>query len=260
MRLKMSPRTAALCGVGLFLTAILADGTARAGLDFDNQLWLYFKTDIRLAKRIAFFSYDELRIGNDVSEGTYFHGEAGAQFFIFREILSAGLQYRQVFVHGTWYYSEDGNPMKAWDAEYQPGIFFQVKIKPGRVILSERLRLEIPIFENNRAAGVRLRHLTTLGVMVPRGHPKAVMPYLRNVQIFSLHPDADYLENWLSLGLEFPVKDSIIMDVFYMWQRKQDTKGDFFDYFILGVGICFKVKQILPPPETRTPSVAESKY
>jgi len=223
-----------------FLLALTASPKpARASFDFDNQLWMNLWLDAKVAKRFTIYFTDELRIGNDVSEAAYFHGEAGLKIRP-HEIVTLGPYYRQVFAHLYNYWDFDDSKKKAWDAEFQPGWFFQVLLRPGRVLISESLRLEIPIWENKGGAGFRMELQTLIGVKLPRQDPRSVLPYIKNVQLFELHPDRAYASNRTAVGILFPVKGFIYLDLFYMWERSL-REDAYYDFFVLGLAAHFRI-------------------
>jgi hypothetical protein len=232
---RFLPQLAAL----VFLAAAAAPAAAHAAFDFDNQLWMTLLLDARVAPRLALYFKNELRLGDDISEAYHFHAEVGLKIKA-HDLLWAGLFYRQAFEHERNYYDENGALEKAWDAEFKPGWFFSLNLRPGRVVFSEVLRFEIPVKENGRGEKVRLKHITMLGIRVPKDSARAVLPYIRNTQQFTLHPDAEYYYNRTAVGLIFPAGKHVDLDLYYMWERRM-WHSAYYDFFILGLGATFKI-------------------
>jgi len=224
----------------VFLLAVTAiPKKARASFDFDNQLWMNLWLDAKVAKRFTIYFTDELRIGNDVSEAAYFHGEAGLKIQP-HKLVTLGPYYRQVFAHLYNYWDFGDAKKKAWDAEFQPGWFVRVLLRPGRVVFSEALRFEVPIWENKGGAGFRMELQTLVGIKLPKADPRSVLPYLKNVSLFELHPDQTYASNRTAVGILFPVKGFIYLDLFYQWERSL-REDIYYDFFVLGVAAHFRI-------------------
>jgi hypothetical protein len=239
--MKRSPRFLPRLAALAFLVGAAVPAAAHGAFDFDNQLWMTLLLDARLAPRLSLYFKNELRLGNDVSEAAHFHAEAGLKIKA-HDLLWAGLFYRQSFEHERNYYDEQGDLKKAWDTEFKPGWFFSLNLRPGRVVFSEVLRFEIPVQENGRGEKFRLKHITMLGVRVPKDSAKSVLPYIKNTQLFTLHPDTEYYYNRTAVGLIFPAGKFVDLDLYYMWERKM-WQTSFYDFFILGLGATFKIGQ-----------------
>ena len=237
MKTKIKSAAAVLAASCMLLTAHVK--TAGAGFDPDNQLWMRIMLNAQLTKMFTAYAWTDLRFGDDVSEATYIHAETGLQADVYKGLL-IGIFYRQVFNTNSKYHDADDNLIKAWDAQYEPGWFVGLRLNPGRIVFLDLVRMTVPVFENDADTEFRLRHVSMLGLIVPRKQPKMALLYLKNIQEFTLHPDTYYRENRLIIGLMFPVNNILDIDIFYMWTRtKRD--GRFYDFLSLGLGFYIKV-------------------
>lgn len=223
----------------IFLLLAVKEKPAPAAFDFDNQLWMTVKLDAKLSKRLSLFFKDELRLGNDITEAAHFHAELGIKIKA-HDLLFAGFFYRQAFSHNNIYWDIDANEKKAFDSEFQPGWFFLLKLNPGRVVFAETIRFEVPCYENGKRTKFRLKHVTLVGVKIPKNNHRAVLPYIKNIQILDFHPEYAYYTQRTAAGFKFPVKKFLDLDLYYMWQRQK--RGDeYYDFFILGLGAHIKI-------------------
>ena len=237
MRTKLKTMAACMVFACILLTAHAK--TAEAGFDPDNQLWMRIMLNAQLSKMFTAYAWTDLRFGSDVSEAGYIHAETGLQADVYKGLL-VGIFYRQVFNYNSKYYDADDNLIKAWDAQYEPGWFLGLRLNPGRFFFLDLVRMTVPVFENDVDTEFRLRHVSMLGLMVPRKQPKMALVYLKNIQEFTLHPDTFYRENRLMIGLMIPVKNILDIDIFYMWARTKHN-GRFYDFLSLGLGFYIKV-------------------
>ncbi|MFH1438604.1 MAG: DUF2490 domain-containing protein [Pseudomonadota bacterium] len=237
MRIKLKSAAAGLAALFVLLTAQAK--TSHAGFDPDNQLWMRIMLSAQLTKMFTAYAWTDLRFGDDVSEAAYIHAETGLQANVYKGLL-VGMFYRQVFNYNSKYYDADDNLIKAWDAQYEPGWFLGLRLNPGRIVFLDLVRMTVPVFDNDADTEFRLRHVSMLGLIVPRKQPKMTLVYMKSIQEFTLHPNACYRENRLMIGLMVPVKNILDIDIFYMWVRTKHD-GRFYDSLSLGLGFYIKV-------------------
>ena len=227
---------------GVAVACILLSANAKpahAGFEPDNQLWARIMLNAQLSKKLTVYAWTDLRFGDDVSEANYIHAETGLQADVYKGVL-IGLFYRQVFNYNSKYYDEDDNLIKAWDAQYEPGWFVGLRLNPGRIVFLDLVRMTVPVFENGVETEFRLRHVSMVGLIVPRIQPRMALIYLKNIMEFTLHPDAYYRENRIMAGVMIPVRNILDIDIFYMWVRTKHD-GRFYDFLSLGLGFYIKI-------------------
>ncbi len=172
MKTKVKSAAAVLAASCMLLTANMK--TAGAGFDPDNQLWMRIMLNAQLTKMFTADAWTDLRFGDDVSEATYIHAETGLQADVYKGLL-IGIFYRQVFNTNSKYHDADDNLIKAWDAQYEPGWFVGLRLNPGRIVFLDLVRMTVPVFENDADTEFRLRHVSMLGLIVPRKQPKMAL-------------------------------------------------------------------------------------
>jgi len=191
--------------------------------DGDWQLWNTESVEGNFAKNWKVKLEEEFRIGDNMEELYYHHTDGGITYKL-NDLVSLGLNYRQIFE----------KTKEEWKEENRPLINGTINGKWRDFVFSDRNRFEYRIRAGKQNVW---RYRNKLAMTFPARWAKFdIKPYLAD-EVFADLDKGEFSRNRLYAGFEAKLMKHLGADIFYLWQTSKKDKS-WIDFNILG----FKLK------------------